>query len=82
MSSATTGTSRKKKRSQGGKRKSGQAGLKEKMEPKWTHYSKQDLRTKPAKQPKIDPDAAKGRGKGRGEGRGRGRGKGGDGADT
>merc|ERR1712037_1056435 len=46
LSSATTGTSRKKKRSQGGKRKSGQAGLKEKMEPKWTHYSKQDLRTK------------------------------------
>ena len=46
LSSATTGTSKKKKRSQGGKRKSGQAGLKEKMEPKWTHYSKQDLRTK------------------------------------
>merc|ERR1712233_196118 len=46
LSSATTGASRKKKRSQGGKRKSGQVGLKEKMEPKWTHYSKQDLRTK------------------------------------
>merc|ERR1712037_980507 len=46
LSSAATGSLRKKKRSQGGKRKSGQAGLKEKMEPKWTHYSKQDLRTK------------------------------------
>merc|ERR1719209_2242301 len=46
LTSATTPTSRKKKRSPGGKRKTGQAGLKEKMEPKWTHYSKQDLRTK------------------------------------
>ena len=47
LTSATTPTSRKKKRSPGGKRKPGQAGLKEKVvEPKWTHYSKQDLRTK------------------------------------
>jgi len=43
----TTVTSRKKKKSGGSKRKSGSSSPKEKVvEPKWTHYSKQDLRTK------------------------------------
>merc|ERR1712012_1089092 len=43
----TTVTSRKKKKSGGSKRKPGSSSPKEKVvEPKWTHYSKQDLRTK------------------------------------
>ena len=47
LSSTATPISRKKKRSAGGKKKTGlKAGLKERVEPKWTHYSKQDLRTK------------------------------------
>merc|ERR1712110_11444 len=47
LSSTATPISRKKKRSPGGKKKTGlKAGLKERVEPKWTHYSKQDLRTK------------------------------------
>merc|ERR1712156_507908 len=48
LSTTTTAvTSRKKKKSGGSKRKSGSSSPKEKVvEPKWTHYSKQDLRTK------------------------------------
>merc|ERR1712083_179132 len=47
LSSTATPISRKKKRSPGGKKKTGlKTGLKERVEPKWTHYSKQDLRTK------------------------------------